>query len=201
MARQLSYGNLRLGLYQTFKDVAYGTEEPGGVAKLGLGLTAGGVAACLSNPIEVSLVRMQADGRLPKAQQRGYSSVFSALFRIGKEEGAAAYMAGVGPTVVRAMVVNMLQVGGYDVAKKEYSKLGISDTPLHISSALTAGFVYSAATLPIDTAKTRMQNQIRNAAGELPYKSLPQTVGKIASESHLCAKVNLLAAVCCSLVP
>ena len=49
-------------------------------------------------------------GRLPLAQQRGYSNVFSALFRIGKEEGAAAYMAGVGPTVARAMIVNMLQV-------------------------------------------------------------------------------------------
>lgn len=50
----------------------------------GLGLCAGGLAALISNPIEVSLVRMQADGRLPVAQQRGYSSVFNALFRIGK---------------------------------------------------------------------------------------------------------------------
>jgi hypothetical protein len=84
--------------------------------------------------------------------------------------------------VIRAMVVNMLQVGGYDIAAKEYRHLGLSGTPLHISSALTAGFVYSAATLPIDTAKTRMQNQVANAAGELPYKSMPQTIGKIASE-------------------
>jgi solute carrier family 25 oxoglutarate transporter 11 len=182
VARQLSYGNMRLGFYETFKEMTYGNDEPHGVAKLGLGLSAGGVAALLSNPIEVSLVRMQADGRLPKAQQRGYSSVFSALYRIGKEEGASAYMAGVGPTVIRAMVVNMLQVGGYDIAAKEYRHLGLSGTPLHISSALTAGFVYSAATLPIDTAKTRMQNQVANAAGELPYKSMLQTIGKIASE-------------------
>lgn len=194
VARQLSYGNMRLGLYETFKEMTYGHDvEPHGVAKLALGLSAGGVAAFLSNPIEVSLVRMQADGRLPKAQQRGYSSVFSALFRIGKEEGVSAYMAGVGPTVVRAMVVNMLQVGGYDIAKKEYTQLGLSGVPLHLSSAMTAGFVYSAATLPIDTAKTRMQNQVPNAAGELPYKSMPQTIGRIASKFYAFDWISLAA--------
>jgi solute carrier family 25 oxoglutarate transporter 11 len=185
VARQLSYGNMRLGFYQTFKDMAYpGKAEPGPVPKLGLGLCAGGCAAALANPIEVALVRMQADGRLPVEKQRNYSNIFNALMRIGKEEGVAAYMAGVGPTVVRAMVVNMLQVGGYDIAKTTYSGMGVTGVPLHITSALTAGFVYSAATLPIDTAKTRMQNQVANAAGELPYKSLPQTISKIAGKKR-----------------
>ena len=43
-------------------------------------------------------------------------------------------------------VAELGQVGGYDIAKKEYGALGVSGVPLHISSALTAGFVYSAAT-------------------------------------------------------
>jgi len=182
VARQLSYGNLRLGLYQTFKEAAFGKErDPTGVSKLGLGLASGGVASFLSNPIEVSLVRMQADGRLPAAERRNYSNVFSALYRIGAEDGAAAYMAGVGPTVARAMIVNMFQVGGYDVAKTAYAEhLGISGVPLHCSASLTAGFVYSVATLPLDTAKTRMQNQAPGPDGKLPYTSLPQTLGKIA---------------------
>eukprot|EP01045_Picozoa_sp_COSAG04_P028742 COSAG04_NODE_4544_length_2025_cov_1.157840_1_plen_344_part_00 len=114
VARQLSYGNLRLGLYQTFKEAAFGKEQdPTGASKLGLGLASGGVASFLSNPIEVSLVRMQADGRLPAAERRNYSNVFSALYRIGAEDGAAAYMAGVGPTVARAMIVNMFQVKSF----------------------------------------------------------------------------------------
>ena len=67
-------------------------------------------------------------------------------------------MAGVVPTMVRAMVVNMLQVGGYDVAKTNIKTVtGIDGVGLHITSALSAGFVYSLATLPIDLAKTRMQ--------------------------------------------
>jgi len=77
---------------------------------------------------------------------------------IGAEDGAKAYMSGVVPTMVRAMVVNMLQVGGYDVAKTNIKDFtGMDGVGLHVSSALTAGFVYSLATLPIDLAKTRMQ--------------------------------------------
>ncbi len=50
---------------------------------------AGGLAALIGTPAEISLIRMCADGRLPKEQQRGYSSVFNALYRISKEEGVA----------------------------------------------------------------------------------------------------------------
>ena len=181
-ARQLSYGNLRLGIYSTLREKMFHGNDPSGAAKLGMGCAAGGVAAFLSNPIEVTLVRMQADGRLPPAQRRNYSNIFSGLYRIGAEDGVKAYMAGVGPTMVRAMVVNMLQVGGYDVAKTQIKKAtGIDGVGLHVSSALSAGFVYSAATLPIDMAKTRMQNQMPLADGTLLYKTLPQTIGKVAA--------------------
>lgn len=80
-ARQLSYGNLRLGIYSTLRDTAFEGRDPSGAAKLGMGCVAGGTAAFLSNPIEVALVRMQADGRLPVAERRGYSNIFNALYR------------------------------------------------------------------------------------------------------------------------
>lgn len=71
------------------------------------GVTAGGIAAVVGNPTEVSLVRMTLDGRwlchcvpcangwtqshlayrLPAEQRRGYSSAFNAMFRIAREEG------------------------------------------------------------------------------------------------------------------
>ena len=190
VARQLSYGNMRLGIYAELKHLTFGKKDPSITQKFGLGMTAGGIASFISNPIEVSLVRMQADGRLPKAQQRGYSSVFSALYRIGAEEGASAYMTGAAPTVARAMLVNMLQLGGYDVFKTFYSDMGVSGVPLHLTSAVSAGFVYSAATLPLDTAKTRMQNQVVSAEGKLPYRSLPHCLGKIARTEGLASLWN-----------
>jgi len=70
------------------------------------GLAAGAIGSALANPVEVALVRMQADGKLPADQKRNYNNVFDALIRIVKEEGFAAYFRGVTPTVCRAMVVN-----------------------------------------------------------------------------------------------
>ena len=186
-ARQLSYGNLRLGVYGTLRDTWYpssSNKQPTSIEKLGMGCIAGGIAAFLSNPIEVTLIRMQADGRLPPAERRNYTNIFNGLYRIGAEDGAKAYMAGVGPTMTRAMVVNMLQVGGYDVAKTNIANVtgwNMDSIQLHLSSALAAGFVYSAATLPIDLAKTRMQNQRPTASGAMVYKSLPQTITRVAS--------------------
>jgi len=39
---------------------------------------------------QVALVRMTSDGRLPPAERRGYTSVFNAIARIGREEGVLA---------------------------------------------------------------------------------------------------------------
>ena len=57
---------------------------------------------------------MQADGRLPPAEQRGYKHVGDALMRVAREEGVLTYWRGCTPTVVRAIVVSVTQVAGYD---------------------------------------------------------------------------------------
>ena len=40
----------------------------------------------------------QADGKLPKDQQRGYRGVFHALYRIPRDEGVLTYWRGGGTT-------------------------------------------------------------------------------------------------------
>mmetsp|Transcript_11259 Transcript_11259/g.14065 ORF Transcript_11259/g.14065 Transcript_11259/m.14065 type:complete len:324 (+) Transcript_11259:161-1132(+) len=179
VARQLSYGNLRLGFYATFRELAVGQDEPSDGLKLGLGLCAGGLAAFISNPIEVALVRMQADGRLPASEKRNYRGVFNALGRITRDEGVLTLWRGATPTVARAMVVNALQVGGYDIAKSKLKPFMDEGVQLHICSSLISGFVYSAATLPLDTAKTRMQTQTPLSDGSLKYTSIVQTITTI----------------------
>ena len=49
----------------------------------------------------------------------------------------------------------------YRQAKVSFHQMGLPDGPgLHLLSSLTAGLVYSLASLPLDTAKTRMQTQV-----------------------------------------
>ena len=71
------------------------------------GLTAGGLGALVGSPADLSLIRMQSDSTLPAAQRRNYKGVGDALIRIVKEEGVGGLFTGAGPTVVRAMSLNM----------------------------------------------------------------------------------------------
>jgi Mitochondrial carrier protein len=47
---------------------------------------------------QVCMVRMQADGRLPAAERRGYANVADALARVAREEGVLTYWRGASPT-------------------------------------------------------------------------------------------------------
>ena len=127
---------------------------------------------------QVCLVRMQADGRLPLAQQRGYKHVFDALIRIAREEGVLTYWRGATPTVSRAIVVSVTQLATYDKFKSSLVQYGgmRDGVGLHFAASLLSGLVYSFASLPLDTAKTRMQNQ-KPVDGKLRYASTVQTIG------------------------
>ena len=186
LVRQASYGTFRIGFFEMFKGFLMGESKEEVLWKNGLaGTMAGACASFLANPVEVSLVRMQADGKKPVEARRNYKHIFDALIRIYREEGVMTYFRGVTPTVGRAMVVNCTQLATYSQSKFWYKKyLNMKEgILLHFASSLTAGFIYSLASLPLDNAKTRMQN---SSAGS-QYSSLFRTLGLIArNEGTLC---------------
>lgn len=186
IARQMSYTTMRLGFFDEIKAfLAQRQVQENALTRSLSAMTAGACASFLACPVEVCLVRMQADGKLPPEQRRGYKHVGDALLRVAREEGVLTYWRGAGPTVMRAMVVSTTQLGTYDQAKVTFKEMGLPDgTSLHLISSLTAGLVYSLASLPLDTAKTRMQSQAAPSTpeGALAYRSTGQTLMKIASE-------------------
>ena len=67
---------------------------------------------------------MTADGKLPPAEKRNYTSVFNALARIVKEEGVLTCWRGAVPTMGRAAVVNAAQLASYSQAKQSLVSTG-----------------------------------------------------------------------------
>ena len=73
---------------------------------------------------------VQADTTVPLEQRRNYKGVFDALARIVKDEGIGGLFTGAGPTVVRAMALNMGmlasndQVGWVDGQCTEWTREG-----------------------------------------------------------------------------
>ncbi|KAF7815177.1 mitochondrial uncoupling protein 5-like [Senna tora] len=110
--RQTLYSTTRMGLYDVLKH-KWADPDAGNmplIRKIAAGLIAGGIGATIGNPADVAMVRMQADGRLPAAQRRGYKGVFDAIMRMSSEEGIASLWRAVASNpvdVIKTRVMNM----------------------------------------------------------------------------------------------
>lgn len=164
LLRQATYTTARLGFYDMIStsliDMNKGKALPF-YQKLFAGMSAGGLGALVGTPAEVALIRMTADGRLPVEQRRNYKNVVDALFRIVREEGITALWKGCVPTIMRAMILNAAQLASYTQAKQVLLQSGYfpDGVMTHFGASLISGFLATAVSLPVDMAKTRIQNQ------------------------------------------
>eukprot|EP01116_Phalansterium_solitarium_P004588 TRINITY_DN15617_c0_g1_i1.p1 TRINITY_DN15617_c0_g1~~TRINITY_DN15617_c0_g1_i1.p1 ORF type:complete len:314 (-),score=142.98 TRINITY_DN15617_c0_g1_i1:415-1356(-) len=183
VTRQIFYATSRFGLFEVFRDELAKYRKTDIWSRLAVGVASGGVAAYISCPAEVSLVRMSNDMSLPADQRRNYKSVVDAAFRIAREEGPAAFWRGSMPFVSRAMLVGATQIGTYDQFRDTYKKtLGLTGFSNVFAASMTSGLIYSLITMPFETAKNRMAFQKPDASGQLAYKTTLQTFRTIAAK-------------------
>eukprot|EP01065_Artemidia_motanka_P017030 TRINITY_DN205_c0_g2_i1.p1 TRINITY_DN205_c0_g2~~TRINITY_DN205_c0_g2_i1.p1 ORF type:complete len:329 (+),score=98.45 TRINITY_DN205_c0_g2_i1:92-988(+) len=173
--RQALFSTSRFGVNDAMKKAQQAGGGDIGVARKVLSAgVAGSVAACVSCPADLVLVRMQADGRLPKAEQRGYRNVFIGLHKIVSEEGVAQLYRGLRPLVLRGCFVTAGQFTTYDVAKRALmGKCGMADgTKTHLIASTMAGTVSTLIVNPLDVIKSRMmQSRARPAGVETSIQS------------------------------
>ncbi|KAJ3191505.1 putative mitochondrial 2-oxoglutarate/malate carrier protein, partial [Entophlyctis luteolus] len=174
LLRQATYTTARMGLFNTFMAALDdgGKKKVGFVEKAVAGLAAGGLGAVAGNPCDLALIRMQADGMVPAAARKNYSSVVNAIARISREEGILALWKGSGPTVVRAMALNLGMLSTYSEAKTRLEPvLGKNSSATALASSAVAGFFASFFSLPFDFLKTRLQKQVPDpSTGKMMYK-------------------------------
>ncbi|KAK5889720.1 hypothetical protein CesoFtcFv8_015697 [Champsocephalus esox] len=174
LLRQATYTTTRLGIYTILFEKMTGPDgrPPNFLLKALIGMTAGATGAFVGTPAEVALIRMTADGRLPADQKRGYSNVFNALARITREEGVTTLWRGCIPTMARAVVVNAAQLASYSQTKQAMLDSGyLQDGILcHFCASMISGLVTTAASMPVDIVKTRIQN-MRMIDGKPEYKN------------------------------
>lgn len=173
ICRQLVYSGTRFGMYDVLKNAAGESKDSplSIVGKAGCAAGAGAIGAFVGNPGDLAMVRMQADGRLPEAERRGYKNIFDAVSKIAKTEGVMAmWRTGVVPNMNRAMIVTVGQLAAYDQCKQTLLAYGAKDTiPTHFGASFMAAFIASAMSNPVDVAKTRLMNQ---KGGERLYSGM-----------------------------
>lgn len=158
--RQVFYATSRLGFFEVIRDEVAKHRQVDFASRLFSGVTSGAIAALISCPAEVTLVRISNDSTLPVEKRRNYTGVLNAFQRILKEEGAAAFFRGSSPFVNRAMLVGAVQIGTYDQFREMYKKFGVTNANTNVFYAsMTSGLLYSIVTNPFETAKNRMAFQ------------------------------------------
>ncbi|XP_065509528.1 mitochondrial 2-oxoglutarate/malate carrier protein [Caloenas nicobarica] len=174
LLRQATYTTTRLGIYTVLLERLGGADgsPPPFLAKAAMGMTAGAAGAFVGTPAEVALIRMTADGRLPPEQRRGYRNVLDALVRMAREEGIGTLWRGCIPTMARAVVVNAAQLASYSQSKQFLLDSGRfrDDILCHFCASMISGLVTTAASMPVDIVKTRIQN-MRTIDGKPEYRN------------------------------
>ncbi|GAB2261257.1 hypothetical protein Droror1_Dr00002254 [Drosera rotundifolia] len=190
LLRQATYTTARLGTFRilTNKAIAANDGKPLPLYQKALcGLTAGAIGACFGSPADLALIRMQADATLPAAQRRHYKNAFHALYRIVADEGVLSLWKGAGPTVVRAMALNMGMLASYDQSVEFFKdSLGMGELMTVVGASAVSGFFASACSLPFDYVKTQIQKMQPDADGRYPYSgSLDCTIKTLKSGGPL----------------
>ncbi|KIW32024.1 uncharacterized protein PV07_03603 [Cladophialophora immunda] len=167
MLRQSTYSTARFGLYNHFAGIARertGQRRLPSSWEIACAGAAGGLAGLIGNPTEVALVRMCADGARSPSQRFGYNHALDAIIRIGREEGVRTFSRGLGPNIVRSVIMNVSQIATYSAAKRQLlsnPSLGLSDGIFtHFLASLLAGTVATTACAPADVLKSRIQNAV-----------------------------------------
>merc|ERR1712238_440190 len=192
VARQVFYATSRFGLFETFRDILHEYRGKTDFAsRVGVGAITGGIAAFISCPMEVCVVRMSNDSNLPAAEKRNYKGVGDAFGRIVKEEGVSAFWRGSTPFVQRAMMVGVFQVATLDRFKGMYSyylNQKKNSIPNVFCAAMTSGLLYSIATMPLEASKNRMASQKADPkTGKLPYTGTLQTIKAVSAKEGFSA--------------
>mmetsp|Transcript_28439 Transcript_28439/g.32519 ORF Transcript_28439/g.32519 Transcript_28439/m.32519 type:complete len:307 (-) Transcript_28439:117-1037(-) len=193
--RQVFYATSRFGLFETFRDYAHEIRGKTDFAsRVVIGAITGGIAAYISCPMEVAVVRLSNDATLPVEERRNYKGVVDTATRITKEEGIGAFWRGSGPFVTRAMMVGVFQVATLDQFKELYCgwfNQRKNSIPNVFCAAMTSGLIYSLATMPLEASKNRMASQKPDVkTGKLPYTGTLQTLTTVMKQDGFLAFYN-----------
>eukprot|EP00826_Nyctotherus_ovalis_P035911 TRINITY_DN3130_c0_g1_i1.p1 TRINITY_DN3130_c0_g1~~TRINITY_DN3130_c0_g1_i1.p1 ORF type:complete len:317 (-),score=83.76 TRINITY_DN3130_c0_g1_i1:232-1182(-) len=175
LLRQAIFTSLRLGIFTNLGEIVKRYRKRKTLTlyeKVICSLTAGGIAAFIDTPLDLSLVRMQADRTLPAELQRKYRNVVHALTSVIKEEGIVKLWKGAPPTVCRAMAANLAMLTTYEEAKERLTARLGKQSYISLLSGVIAGVTSATVSLPFDNIKTKIQKMKARPGEPSPYKGV-----------------------------
>ncbi|KAI9034363.1 mitochondrial carrier domain-containing protein [Hyaloraphidium curvatum] len=192
LLRQITYSTTRFAVYDGLKDWLSKSGNLNFGTQLMASIVGGAAGGIVGQPADITNVRMQNDGKLPKELRRNYRNVFDGIFRITREEGISSLFRGLSANVSRAIIMTASQLVSYDVIKAKLLASGYfgDNMVTHFSSSLLAGLIATTCSSPVDVAKTRLMSAVTgmtDALVKIVAKEGPQGLfkGWVSSFSRL----------------
>ncbi|CAK4077031.1 unnamed protein product [Aphanomyces euteiches] len=187
VARQMVYGTARLGMHRAISDSLQASRVKQGATdglplwmKSSVAIVTGAIAATLGCPMDVALVRMQADTLAAPADKRGYKNVFDAILRIGSTEGVSTLWRGSVPLIARGAAMNFGMMASYDQAKEMLVPYSGEGFVSNLGASAFSGFACAFTSLPFDLVKSRLMNMKKDPlSGQYPYKGVGDCFAQI----------------------
>lgn len=194
LLRQATFTSLRLGLFTNLGDFVkrWRGKKTLSISEKSLcSLTAGGIAAFIDTPLDLSLVRMQADKTLPPELQRRYRNVIHAFTSVVREEGIVKLWKGAPPTVCRAMAANFAMLTTFEEAKERLIKALGKDKEIPVMASAIAGVAAATVSLPFDNVKTKIQKMKARPGQPNPYKGVFDCIVKVRTDGLSCVRPSI----------
>ena len=167
LMREASYSSIRMGLYDYFRGVVAppGTrkEDFTLLHKITAGVCSGALGSSLATPIDLMKIRFQS---FSLTNPNPYRNTLHAFVQTVRTSGLAGLYKGVGPTTVRAAILNSSSLASYDHSKAWLIKTGRSTDGLatHLFASIVSGLVTTTVVNPFDVIKTRIMTDGTNTA-------------------------------------
>ncbi|XP_021165778.2 mitochondrial uncoupling protein 2 isoform X2 [Fundulus heteroclitus] len=188
--RQMCFASVRIGLYDTMKQLyAHGSENPGLGTRLLAGSTTGAMAVAFAQPTDVVKVRFQAQIREPEnGFVKRYSGTIDAYRTIARDEGLRGLWKGCLLNITRNAIVNCSELVTYDIIKERIlmSKLMTDNVPCHFTAAFAAGFCTTIVASPVDVL-----HAVVPSPGILEHSDVCQ----LRADSESCGKISAVLGV------
>ncbi|ORY32278.1 putative mitochondrial inner membrane protein [Naematelia encephala] len=150
--------------------------------EIAAGGAAGGCQVIVTNPLEITKIRLQMAGEITRAE--GGHAVPRGAVHIIRQLGLVGLYKGVTACLCRDVPFSMIYFTTYAHLKKDVFNEGRRGKHLSFGELLLAagiaGMPAAYLTTPADVVKTRLQSQAR--AGETVYKGVLDGLRKIAQE-------------------
>ncbi|PLB43366.1 mitochondrial carrier [Aspergillus steynii IBT 23096] len=181
LMRQLTYGSVRIGLYESIKEKCRENGISLNAPALAMvAATTGFVGAMFGTPSDIANIRMQNDRSLPPASRRNYAHVLDAWVQMKRTEGWRAFTQGLWPNCVRCAGMTASQLASYDVFKgllMSFTGTKNEHPVLHVFASLLASLVATTVCSPMDVIKTQLMGSSGQGSTLKVIKELTATEG------------------------